>query len=85
MPTNVNDIRELVTRTLGGLGLGDAKSLGEQLVCFDNCRVGVRFAFQGVSAIWLNDASLVRFDDDAGKLLRVVRLPASHAVTQKAA
>jgi hypothetical protein len=69
----MNNIRELVMTTLDGLGLGNAKSLGEQLVCCENCRVGVRFAFEGVSAIWFNDAGYVRFVDDAGKLLKVVR------------
>jgi hypothetical protein len=85
MPTNVNDVRDLVMTTLGRLGLGSATELGEQLVCYENCRVGVRFAFEGVSAIWLNDASLVRFVDDAGKLLKVVRLTAGHNVARKAA
>jgi hypothetical protein len=85
MPTNVNDVRDLVTRTLDRLGLANATELGEQLVCYDNCRVGVRFAFEGVSAIWLNDASLVRFVDDSGKLLKVVRLTARHGVSRKAA
>jgi hypothetical protein len=81
----VNKIRELVATTLNGLGLGSAKSLGERLVCCDNRRVGVHFAFEGVSAIWLDDASHVRFVDDSGKLLKVVRLTAGHDVTSKAA
>jgi hypothetical protein len=81
----VNNIRELVTTTLNGLGLGSAKSLGEQLVCCDNRSVGVHFAFEGVSAIWLDDPSLVRFVDDSGKLLKVVRLTAGKNVTSKAA
>jgi hypothetical protein len=70
----MNDLREVVTRTLSGLGLDNAKSLGEQLVCLGNSRVGVRFAFEGVSAIWLNDGSLVRFVDDSGRLLKVARI-----------
>jgi hypothetical protein len=81
----MNDIRELVMRTLCLLGLGNAKSLGEQLVCLDNSHVGVRFAFEGVSAIWLNDADIVRFVDDNGKLLKVVRLTSSWDVARKAA
>jgi hypothetical protein len=81
----MNDLRELVTRTLDRLGFGNAKSFGEQLVCYNNCRVGVRFAFEGVSAIWLSDASLVRFVDDAGNLLKVVRLIPSQDVARKAA
>ena len=48
----MNDIRELMMRTLCLLGLSNAKSLGEQLVCLNNSHVGVRFAFEGVSAIW---------------------------------
>jgi hypothetical protein len=81
----MNDIRELVMRTLCLLGLGNAKSLGEQLVCLDNSQVGVRFAFEGVSAIWLNDAGIIRFVDDAGKMLKVVRLVRSQDVARKAA
>ena len=81
----MNDLRELVTGTLCLLGFGKAKSLGEQLVCFENRRVGVRFAFEGVSAIWLNDASIVRFVDDAGRVLKVVRFTRSEDVARKAA
>ena len=81
----MNNIRDLVTTTLNGLGLGSARSLGEQLVCCDNSRVGVRFAFEGVTAIWLNDASLVRFVDDAGKLLKVVRFNPDRKVVGKVA
>jgi hypothetical protein len=81
----MNDIRELVTTTLNRLGLGNARSLGEQLVCCDNCRVGVRFAFDGVSAIWLDDASHVRFVDDSGKLIKVVRCTTRREVVGKVA
>ncbi len=82
----MNDIRELVMRSLALLGLGNAKSLGEQLVCLDNSQVGVRFAFEGVSAIWLNNAGTIRFVNDAGKLLKVVRLIRSQQdVARKAA
>jgi hypothetical protein len=84
-PPRMNDIRDLVATTLNGLGIGNAKSLGEQLVCCDNCRVGVRFAFEGVSAIWLNDANLVRFVDDSGRLLKVVRLIPRRDVVEKVA
>ena len=72
---SVDDVRDLVAMTLNRLGLGGAKSLGERL-CSDGCNVGVRFAFDGVSAIWLDDSPHVRFVDDAGKLLKVVRLTA---------
>jgi hypothetical protein len=81
----MNDVREFVMNTLCLLGFGKAKSLGEQLVCLDNSYVGVRFTFEGVSAIWLNDASIVRFVDDAGKVLKVVRFTRSQDVTKKAA
>ncbi len=70
----MNDIRDLVMTTLSRLGLGNAKSLGERLVCSEGYHVGVRFAFDGVSAIWLGSSGHIRFVDDAGKLLRVVRL-----------
>jgi hypothetical protein len=52
MPDNVNDIRELVPRTSDGLRLSHAKE--------DDCLVAARFAFVGVSAIWLNDACVRR-------------------------
>jgi hypothetical protein len=81
----MNNVRELVTTTLEELGLGDATSLGERLVCSDRYYVGVRFAFEGVSAIWLSHAGHIRFVDDAGKLLRVVRLAASQDAAKKAA
>ncbi len=85
MPDNVNHIRKSVTRTSDGLGLGNAKSLGDQLEYSDDCRVAARFAFVGVSAIWLNDASLVRFVNATGKLLKVVRLSRTQDAARKAA
>ena len=81
----MDNIRELVLKTLSLLGLGNAKSLGEQLVCLRNSRVGVRYAFEGVSAIWLNGADIVTFVDDKGKLLKVVRLVRSPDIARKAA
>ena len=83
--TPLNDIRDLVTTTLNRLGLGGAKSLGEQLVCSEGYDVGVRFAFEGVSAIWLGNSGHVRFVNDAGKLLRVVRLSPGREVVGKVA
>jgi hypothetical protein len=81
----MNDIRDLVTTTLSRLGLGSAKSLGERLVCSEGYDVGVRFAFEGVSAIWLGNSGHVRFVNDAGKLLRVVRLSPGREVVGKVA
>jgi hypothetical protein len=71
---SMNEVRELVATTLNRLGLGNAKPHGEQLVCSDGYDVGIRFAFDGVSAIWLGNSRHIRFVDDAGKLLKVVRL-----------
>jgi hypothetical protein len=85
MPTNVNDIRELVTRTSDGLRLAHAKELGDQLEYSDDCLVASRFAFVGVSAIWLNDASLPTLVNVAGKLLKVVRLTHTQDAARKAA
>jgi hypothetical protein len=81
----MNEVRELVAMTLNKLGLGNVKSLGERLVCSEGYNVGVRFAFDGVSAIWLGNSRYIRFVDDAGKLLKVVRLTARQDVTRKAA
>jgi hypothetical protein len=78
-------IRKLVTTTLNELGFGEAKSFGERLVCCERHDVGVRFVFEGVSAIWLNDAGHVRFVDDSGKLIKVVRFNPRQAVVEKAA
>jgi len=84
-PSRMNDLREFVTRVLSGLGLDNAKLLGEQLVCLGRSRIGVRIAFEGVSAIWLNDGSLVRFVDDSGRMLKVARLSHSEDVVRKVA
>jgi hypothetical protein len=78
-------IRDLVTKTLNELGYGDAKSRGEQLVCSDRYQVGVRFVFDGVSAIWMNEAGHVRFVDDSGMLIKVVRLRSRQKVVGEAA
>ena len=77
MPTNVNHIRKSVTRTSDGLRLAHAKE--------DDCCVASRFAFVGVSAIWLNDASLVRLVNVAGKLLRVVLPTRTQAAARNSA
>jgi hypothetical protein len=69
---SMDDVRELVTATLNDLGLGNAKPLGERLICCERFYVGVRIAFEGVSAIWLSEAGHVRFVDDSGKPLRSV-------------
>ncbi len=68
----LNEIRGLVAVTLKTLGLGDAKSLGEHIVCI-GYDMGVQFAFEGVSAIWLGEYGHIRFVDDAGQLLEIVR------------
>jgi hypothetical protein len=78
-------IRDLVTKTLNELGFGEAKSKGEQLVCSDRYQVGVRFAYDGVSAIWLNETGHVRFVDDSGRLIKVVRLRSREKVVRDAA
>jgi hypothetical protein len=71
----MEDVRELVMTTLDRLGFSNPKSFGRCLLCHDYSRVGVRFAFEGVTAIWWGNH--VRFVDDAGKLLKVVRLNAT--------
>ena len=81
----MDDVRELVSATLKDLGFGDAKLLGERLICSENFYVGVRIAFDGVSAIWLSEAGHVRFVDDSGKLLRIARLTEGKGVAKKAA
>jgi len=81
----MNDVGKLVAMTLNSLGLGSAKSLGESLVCSEGYNVGIRFAFDGVSALWIGNSGHIRFVDDAGKLLKVVRLTAGQAVATKAA
>ena len=78
-------IRDLVTKTVNELGFGEAKSKGEQLVCSDRHQVGVRLAFEGVSAIWLNETGHVRFVDDSGKLIKVVRLNSRKKIVRKEA
>ena len=57
------DIRELVTSTLDDLGFGDAKPLGQRLLHRDRFFVGVRFEFEGISAIWLTDTDYLRIID----------------------
>jgi hypothetical protein len=79
------EMRELVMTTLDDLGFGSAQPLGEQLLLRDRFYVGVRFAFEGVSAIWLMDADHLRFVDDTGKLLKTVSFGGSQEVVGKAA
>ena len=79
------EMRDLVKATLDDLGLGDAQSLGERVLILDRIFVGVRFVFEGVSAIWLADADHLRFVDDSGRLLKIVGLDANHDGAGKAA
>jgi hypothetical protein len=79
------EIRDLVTTTLTDLGFGDAKSLGYHVLHRSRSYAGVHFAFERVSAIWLVDSDHLRFVDDTGKLLKIVRLRASQEVVGKAA
>lgn len=72
----VGDIRELITKTLHDLGLGDAKPVGERLLIKDHFYLGCRFDFEGASAIWLEESGQVRFFGDSGKLLKVIRVNA---------
>ena len=85
MPTNVNGIREMATRTSGGQGLTHTKKLVDQLEYSDDCRVAAHFARMAVSSIWMDDTSLVKLASVARKLLKVVRLVRSQDVARKAA
>jgi hypothetical protein len=79
------EMRELVRTTLDELGFGNAQPLGEQVLSRDPFYVCVCFAFEGVSAIWLVDADQLRFVDDKGKLLKIVRFDGSQEGVGKAA
>ena len=78
-------VRELVAATLSDLGFDDPKLLGEQLICCERFYFGVRFAFEGIAAIWFSEAGHVRFVNDSGKLLRIVRVAARKEVAKKSA
>jgi hypothetical protein len=79
------DIRELVTSTLDDLGFGDAKPLGQRLLHRDRFFVGVRFEFEGISAIWLTDTDYLRIIDGTGKLLKLVGPGAAQEAARKVA
>ena len=81
----MDDVRALVAATLKDLGFGHAKPLGERLICCERFYVGVRIAFEGVSAIWLSEAGHVRFVDDSGKLLQIRRFAEGKEVVRTAA
>lgn len=74
------EMRELVRTTLEELGFSNARPLGEHVLFRDPFYVCVCFAFEGVSAIWLADADQLRFVDDKGKLLKIVRIDGSQEV-----
>ena len=73
----VTDIRQRIVTTLHDLGLGDAKPAGERLLTKDRFYVGCQFDFEGASAVWLVEAGHLRFFDDSGKLLKIIRLTAN--------
>ena len=85
MPTKVNDIRGLATRTSGGRRLAHAKKISDQIEYSDNLNVAAHFALTGLSALWLTDRSLGKVVDVAGKLLKVVRFTRYEDVARKAA
>ena len=72
----VSDVRQLIATTLHDLDLGDAKPVGERLLIRDRFYLGCRFDFEGVSAIWLEEARQVRFVADSGILLKIIRVNA---------
>ena len=74
---SVQEVRELAVKTLNELGFAEAKASSENLLIKDGCYLGCRFRFEGISVIWLEEAGLLKFIDDAGKLRKVVRLAAS--------
>jgi len=78
------EIRELVQAELAHLGFADAKSLGERLLYCDRYYIGVRYAFEGVSAIWLAGAGHLRFVNDAGVLLKISSLHTNHLAERAA-
>jgi hypothetical protein len=84
MPTKVNDIRGLATRTSGGRELA-AKKMSDQIEYSDNLNVAAHFALTGLSALWLTDRSLGKVVDVAGKLLKMVRFTRYEDVARKAA
>jgi hypothetical protein len=81
----MTEMHELLRTTLDELGYGNAQPLGEQLLFHDRCYVGVRFVFEGVSAISPVFADHLRFVDDTGKLLKIVRFDSGQEVGKKAA
>lgn len=74
----VSDVRQLIVNALQDLGFGDPEPLGERLLTRDRFYVGCRFDFDGVSAIWLEEAGQVRLFDASGMLLRTVPVAAKN-------
>jgi hypothetical protein len=65
-------IRGLVQRTVHGLGLEDAQSLGESLLTLAGYYVGREFRFDGVRAVWIASQQQIKFYGDEGQVLRVL-------------
>jgi hypothetical protein len=74
-----------VVAALSGLGFGAVKSLDYHVLFRCRHHAGVRFAFEGVLAIWLVDADYLRFVDSTGNLFKIVRLDAYQQIVKKAA
>jgi hypothetical protein len=85
VPVDASEVRELVVTLLARLGRAGARPLGERPLTCDRYCVGVRFAFEGVSAIWLSSAAQLRFVDDSGKLLKIVSLATQQPPSGQAA
>ena len=76
----IQEIRELAAKTLHELGFADSKPASESLLIKDRYYLGCRFSFDGISALWLEEAGQLRFIDDTGKLVKIVKLNAGKAL-----
>lgn len=81
----VSDVRQLINVTLRDLGFNDPQPVGERLVIQDHFYIGCRFDFEGASVTWMQETGQVRFFDDSGKLLKVIRLNGGNGVIERAA
>jgi hypothetical protein len=81
----IEEVRQMVKGVLQDMGRGSAAPRGEQPLSCDRYPLGVRFSFDGISALWLSAAAQIRFVDDDGRLLKIVGLTVKHGPGGRAA
>jgi hypothetical protein len=81
---NLDELRQLVIKAFAEPGVPDAEDCFEAILIREGFYVGRQFRCEGVRAVWLSDADMVRFFQD-GKIVKWVRFETTTPELKRAA